>query len=141
MRSYTFVKKLAIAVALAVIASCAPPGSVQSDRGDQEQQIEDVSSVAPSADTLQQEDLRVTIQRLPRIESEGDCAPRYKNGMLGACIAGKECRGFGVRDKNGKALCSCYGLIGGCGEGLRCDDEKLTCVPEGELPGDPAEAD
>ena len=142
MTSSSSIWRLAPALGLAAaLVACMPADTPHSEATPEEQQIEDVSSGPTNADALHQEDLRITVQRLPRIESEGDCAPRYKNGMLGACIAGKECRGFGVRDKNGKALCTCYGLKGGCGEGQRCDDEKLACVPEGEFPGDPAEAD
>jgi len=67
-----------------------------------------------------------------RVASEGDCAPRYPNGARGTCINNQPCRGYGVRNPDGKAVCTCYGRDGGCAEGQRCDGMRLTCVPQKE---------
>ncbi len=69
-----------------------------------------------------------------RVPSQGDCAPRYKQGGMGTCINNQPCRGFGVKAQNGSAICTCYGREGGCGEGQRCDALRLACIPETEPP-------
>jgi hypothetical protein len=66
--------------------------------------------------------------------SQGDCAPKYKSGLVGTCIDGQACRGFGTLDDAGKPACSCFGKAGGCGVGFRCDVKKKRCVPETEPP-------
>jgi len=60
---------------------------------------------------------------------EGDCAPRFANGMRGTCINGKPCNGFGVKDQTGKIECECFGTKGGCPEGQVCSVIKRACVP------------
>ena len=60
---------------------------------------------------------------------EGDCAPRFRNGMRGTCINGKPCNGFGVKDQAGKIDCECFGTKGGCPEGNVCSVTKRGCVP------------
>ena len=77
----------------------------------------------------------------PPVASEGDCAPRYANGGRGTCINNQPCRGFGVRADNDSAVCTCFGRDGGCGEGQRCDPQRLACVPEKEPPFGRAPAD
>ena len=70
----------------------------------------------------------------PVVASKGDSAPRFKNGLTGSCINNQPCRGFGVLNEKQEAECSCYGLVGGCKEGQRCDTIRKSCVPEEELP-------
>lgn len=70
----------------------------------------------------------------PPVASQGDCAPRYKNGLTGTCINNQACRGFGVLNEKKVAECSCYGIVGGCQAGQRCDAIRKTCVPEEEMP-------
>lgn len=59
---------------------------------------------------------------------EGDCGPRFPNGMRGTCINNKPCSGFGVRDAGGQMECDCFGVRGGCGEGLVCSVRRRACV-------------
>lgn len=133
MKIHTAAPWMIVAMILvASIASCSTSSVISRDTHVKDRRIEDVSSVRPNPDALRQEDKPVAIKQLPRVESIGDCAPRYKVGGSGSCINNQPCRGFGVRDDTGKILCSCYGEIGGCSEGQRCDGRKLTCVPEDE---------
>lgn len=68
---------------------------------------------------------------LPRIASQGDCAPRYRNGSLGSCVNDKPCRGFGVLD--GKhVVCACFVKRGGCEDDERCERRESRCVKEEE---------
>jgi hypothetical protein len=90
--------------------------------------------VRPDPGSLVQSQQPVVVQRLPRVASAGTCAPIYKTGEAGTCVNNRPCRGFGVRNKSGGVFCTCYGELGGCAEGERCDDRKLICVPEGETP-------
>jgi len=96
--------------------------------------IQDVASAAPDQASMRQDPPGEIVQRLPEVESVGDCAPRHEHASesRASCIEGRPCRGFGVRDESGRVLCTCYGETGGCAEGQRCDVRKLTCVPEDE---------
>src|SRR5689334_14780844 len=60
---------------------------------------------------------------------EGDCGPRFPNGMRGTCINNKPCNGFGVKNEKGEMECECFGVKGGCAEGLICSAIKRACVP------------
>lgn len=60
---------------------------------------------------------------------EGDCGPRFPNGMRGTCINNKPCNGFGIKDEKGKFQCECFGVKGGCAEGTLCSVTKRACVP------------
>src|SRR5262249_28511800 len=60
---------------------------------------------------------------------EGDCAPRFPNGMHGTCINNEPCNGFGMRSQKGEIECSCFGVRGGCEEGLICSRRYQACVP------------
>jgi hypothetical protein len=93
-----------------------------------------VSPVAQNAPKMQPIPAVAPAKALPRVPSQGDCAPRYANGGRGMCINNQPCRGFGVRTENGSAACTCYGLDGGCKEGQRCDAMVLACVPENAPP-------
>lgn len=132
MRLQSFAFRLTAGVILAASLSCSHSSVISSKQPPVSDRIEDVSSVTPRADALRQEPKAVPVQRLQRVESVGDCAPCYKTGGQGSCINNQACRGFGVKDQTGKILCTCYGEVGGCSEGQRCDDRKMTCVPEDE---------
>jgi len=76
------------------------------------------------------------VEQLPRVEvsyGEGDCAPRFANGMRGTCIAGKPCNGFGFKDASGKIQCACFDKVGGCEENTGCSLLRRKCVPMREL--------
>jgi hypothetical protein len=92
----------------------------------QDQEHPSVASVSP-----QQGKPIQPPQEPPKVElfyGEGDCAPRFPNGMRGTCINNKPCSGFGVKDASGTLECDCFGVKGGCGEGLVCSARKRACV-------------
>ena len=70
------------------------------------------------------------VRDFPRVASSGRCAPRYKNGTLGSCIASKPCRGYGIRNDENEVLCMCYLTHGGCDAKSRCDDRAHACVAD-----------
>ena len=72
----------------------------------------------------------VPVRDYPRVASEGKCAPIYRNGTHGMCIAAKPCRGFGIRKDDEQVACMCYLTVGGCDEKSRCDRESHGCVPD-----------
>ena len=127
---------VAVLAATMILGGCSQRGAPRGDRDQSGQRIEDASSVRPNPEALQQMREPTLVLRLPRVESVGDCAPRYKTGQMGSCINGQPCRGFGVRDEAGQVFCTCYGQVGGCPDTERCDDRRLTCVPEDEPPLD-----
>jgi hypothetical protein len=118
------------------VAACSSRGAPEGARDPSGRPIEAVSSVPPDPKALQQPGEAKAVLRLPRVESVGDCAPRYKTGQTGTCVNGQPCRGFGVRDEAGQVFCTCYGQVGGCAVDQRCDERKLVCVPEDEPPLD-----
>jgi len=124
------------ALAVMCTAGCTTsrePSKQQPDRDASGRVIEDISP-APIDPNVVRDSVRgaTAVQQRPRVESIGDCAPRYRTGQLGACINNQPCRGFGVLGENDRPVCSCYGQIGGCAETERCDDRKLVCVPDTE---------
>ena len=125
---------LALAALSLTSCICATPG--RSTRTSDESRIEDVSSVPPDPAFLRQDAPGTLVQRLPEVESVGDCAPQHKfvSESRSTCIEGRPCRGFGVQDESGRIFCTCYGETGGCAEGKRCDVRRLTCVPEDDPP-------
>ena len=112
-------------------AACSKTTSQVRGKQEKEKQIEVSSSVPIDPAALHQDTLPNAVKRLERVETAGDCAPRYKIGGVGSCINNQPCRGFAARDESGNIVCPCYGSPG-CVEGQRCDDRKLTCVPEDE---------
>jgi len=70
------------------------------------------------------------VRDYPRVASSGRCAPLYKNGTRGNCIADKPCRGYGVRKDDNEVLCMCYLTQGGCDPKSRCDDRAHACVAD-----------
>jgi hypothetical protein len=132
MRNFHTARKLTVALLFtASVVSCYKAVSNSGRKPDEERRIEATSSRPIDPAALRQEAVPNAMKRLPRVESVGDCAPRYKIGGQGTCIENKPCRGFGVQDEKGNILCTCYGAPG-CAEGQRCDDRKLVCVPEDE---------
>jgi hypothetical protein len=126
---------LLTACAIATGCSRRQQQSAQND----EKKPAPVSEVAPKLEPLRQAVPPVVNAR--PVASVGDCGPKYANGLRGSCINNQPCRGIGVLDEKGKAVCSCYGTAGGCKETERCDAIKKACVPEkepgfGRAPGD-----
>ncbi len=70
------------------------------------------------------------VRDFPRVASSGRCAPRYRNGTQGKCIASKPCRGYGIRNDENEVLCMCYLTHGGCDAKSRCDDRAHACVAD-----------
>jgi hypothetical protein len=70
------------------------------------------------------------VRDYPRVASSGVCAPHYKNGTRGRCIANKPCRGYGIRNDKNEVLCMCYLTHGGCDAKSRCDDRAHACVAD-----------
>lgn len=73
---------------------------------------------------------------LPRLEvsyGEGDCAPRFENGMRGTCINGKACNGFGFKDATGNIQCACFEKIGGCEANTACSLQRRACVAQRDI--------
>jgi hypothetical protein len=73
------------------------------------------------------------VRDFPRVASSGRCAPIYKNGTRGTCIAEKPCRGYGIRNDENQILCMCYLSHGGCDTKSRCDDRAHACVADTRL--------
>lgn len=121
---------IAALAAVLALTACTSGGEVARGPSPDKSGIESVSS-RPVTGTLQSKAPATEIlKQLPRVETGGTCAPRYRHGGGGACVNNRPCRGFGVRAPDGAILCSCYGDIGGCGERDRCDQQKLTCIPD-----------
>ena len=102
----------------------------QQSAKDDQKKVDPVSETAPKFESMPR--TAPVVARAEPVASVGDCAPKYQNGLHGACINDQPCRGIGVLDDKGKAVCSCYGKAGGCGESDRCDAIKKACVPEKE---------
>jgi len=102
---------------------------------------EKVQAVSEQRPRLEPHTIPARVQlNQPPVASQGDCAPRYKNGLTGTCINNQVCRGFGVLNEKKAVECSCYGIAGGCQAGQRCDAIRKSCVPEEELPFERAPA-
>ncbi|MEZ4219621.1 MAG: hypothetical protein R3B13_01750 [Polyangiaceae bacterium] len=56
----------------------------------------------------------------------GDCAPKHGSLLIGSCCSGQPCHG--TCSSSGE--CDCYGVAGGCPEGLVCCKYKLGCTTE-----------
>jgi hypothetical protein len=74
--------------------------------------------------------LATPVRDYPRVAGNGRCAPLYKNGTRGNCIADKPCRGYGIRNDENQVLCMCYLTHGGCDAKSRCDDRAHACVAD-----------
>ena len=142
LRSHIGIVITALVVACATGCTSREPPRQEPDRDQSGRPVEDVSS-APTDPNAIRDSVRgaQAVQQRPRVESVGDCAPRYRSGQSGACINNQPCRGFGVLGENGRPVCTCYGQDGGCAETERCDDRKLACVPDSEPLRDRGEVD
>jgi hypothetical protein len=76
----------------------------------------------------------VPVRDFPRVASAGGCAPTYRNGTHGTCIAEKPCRGYGIRNGENQVLCMCYLKKGGCDHESRCDARAHECVADTKEP-------
>jgi hypothetical protein len=125
-----------LALAALSLVSCATSGRGAEAPG--ADRVQDISSLPPDPASMRQDPPGEIVQRLPEVASLGDCAPRHEHAKesRASCIEGRPCRGFGVRDESGRVLCTCYGEVGGCAEGQRCDVRRLTCVPEDAPPAE-----
>jgi hypothetical protein len=92
--------------------------------------VDPVSQTPPKLEPLPR--TAPVLARATPVPSQGDCAPRYANGLHGTCINNQPCRGFGQLGPDGRPVCACYAKAGGCNEGQRCDVMKKACVPEKE---------
>ena len=131
---------LGVAFAAVFLTSCGvgrQPGRETAKPPDGSR-VQDVATSRPDPGTLHRTTPVEIVQRLPEVASVGDCAPRHAHASdsRAACVDSRPCRGFGVRDESGRVFCTCYGKVGGCAEGQRCDLRKLSCVPEEEPPGE-----
>jgi hypothetical protein len=123
---------LLIAFGLSMLTGCSRRAPADKEK---------VQPVTEQAPRLEPHSLPERVQvNAPAVASQGECAPRFKNGLTGTCINNQPCRGFGVLNDKHQAECSCYGLGGGCQEGQRCDTIRKSCVPEDELPFERAPA-
>lgn len=119
---------------LMLLGACWGPSNTGDGPTPEERQIQSVSGT-PLTATLEPPEMGVRmLNQLPRVDTPGQCAPRYRHGGAGSCVNDQPCRGFGVRASDGRILCSCYGDIGGCAEDQRCDEKKLICVPDEVAP-------
>ena len=120
--------RLAIALMFgaALVAAACAPSRVRSDQVDAIA-IETPPPVEPYQTTP------VPTPLLPRVESRGECAPRYRNGESGSCVDDTPCRGFAVRDGE-RTICACFVTRGGCAADERCEPRQSRCVKEEEPP-------
>jgi hypothetical protein len=132
----TYIAAATLALALGVFPDCSlrPTSKEPADK----KQVQPVSEQPPQLVPQAIPDPMLAIQT--PVASQGDCAPRYKNGLTGNCINNQPCRGFGVLNDKNNAECSCYGIAGGCQEAKRCDAIRKSCVPEEEMPFERAPA-
>jgi len=118
-------------VIVVALGFCIFPGCSRRPPADKEK-VQPVTDKVPKMEPQHLPE-RVEVNA-PAVSSKGDCAPRFKNGLTGSCINNQPCRGFGVLNEKHQAVCSCYGLVGGCKEGQRCDTIRKICVMEEDLP-------
>ena len=86
-----------------------------------------ISSVPPSLPNPFPSTVAPTPEEI--LYGEGDCAPRFAYGMRGTCINNKPCNGFGVKSKEGKVICECFGIRDGCPSETICSIMRRACVP------------
>jgi len=65
--------------------------------------------------------------------SEGSCAPPARPVSFTACCGGNACNGHCVYAEKGASVCSCFGEVGGCKEGMTCSKIAHRCVKADEL--------
>jgi hypothetical protein len=75
--------------------------------------------------------------RFEVVPSKGTCAPKADNlTIFGSCCNDKPCIGQCVKLEDGQIGCACFGVKGGCPEGLVCSKIRRGCVTllEAQLP-------
>jgi len=65
--------------------------------------------------------------------SEETCAPPARPLSFTACCGGNACNGHCVYADNGRSVCSCFGEVGGCKEGMTCSKLAHRCVTRDEI--------
>ena len=128
------IKLLSLSAFTVLLIGLGACRSIESGPTAGERGIEATSSVALTVDPTKTDQSVPMLKQLRRVDTGGTCAPRYKHGGMGACVNNAPCRGFGAMNDKRQILCTCYGDIGGCGEGQRCDEKRLTCVADDEPP-------
>jgi hypothetical protein len=110
---------IAVLTAMAVIGACARRDGRQEDQLPVSQQPVEVK-----------EPLRTPPPPPPRdiYFGEGDCAPRLGRGLVGTCINGQSCNGFGFKYTSDRWECGCFEQRGACGEGMACSAREKKCV-------------
>lgn len=111
-----------LASAMLVALGCSATGQTQRKEGDA------VISVAPIAPGEIIEAPKGPV-REEIYYGEGDCAPKFANGMRGTCIGGKPCNGFGFKQESGAIECRCFDVKSGCADGSICSTRSRTCLP------------
>ena len=119
-------------IALALLILVGNLGCNNSRQNSDQKKVSPISETPPKFEPLPRE--APVIPPPKTIASVGDCAPKYANGLHGACVNNQPCRGIAVLDEVGKPACGCYAKAGGCSAKERCDAIKKACVPE-EEPG------
>lgn len=137
--TYTFERFFTWPSLLLLITACLAVLSGSCQRSGREaKKVDPISQTAPKLEPLPRTGAVLASAR--PVPSQGDCAPKYANGLHGTCINNQPCRGFGQIGADGQPVCACYAKAGGCNEGQRCDAVKKACVPEkepgfGRIPG------
>lgn len=63
----------------------------------------------------------------------GACAPkRISKEAVTACIDERPCNGFGLRTPQGRVVCACFQVMGGCDAESFCHSGTRQCTKEGE---------
>ena len=106
----------------------ASPGAALGAVATAADQPRSTSSTPPAVGSFSK--VAVPLRNYPRVASAGRCAPLYRNGTRGACIAEKPCRGYGIRNDENQVLCMCYLTSGGCDAKSRCDGHVHACVAD-----------
>jgi hypothetical protein len=66
--------------------------------------------------------------------SEGTCAPAARPLAFTACCGENACNGHCVyAEDSGASVCSCFGEVGGCKEGMICSKIAHRCVKNNEV--------
>ena len=99
MHAYLPLRIVAVCAVVLALASCATPVGRSAEPANLQVVSKTPTSTPPLAPQAS------PLPNLPPAPSRGDCAPRYANGLIGSCINGQPCRGFGVHDPRGGVQC------------------------------------
>jgi hypothetical protein len=129
--THSFDRLVTLCSLILLMATCSVVIGSSCQRSSREvKKVDPISQTPPKLQPLPR--TAPVIASAQPVPSQGNCAPRYANGLHGTCINNQPCRGFGVVGQDGKPVCACYAKVGGCNEGERCDALKKACVPEKE---------